>query len=419
MSVISNHWLIIEPFVHLEITDTEVLFYNTLNSSTVVFSDKIYFDLFKEMENHDNLRVISLTRELITKPKINSMLQSLLNNYMGDVLVSEKFHIKPVQLTPLLKIEEFAPDPRKDNSSIINNNISTFVCEFNIFINNDNCDKDCYFLKNVNKQHLTIKKDSNYYLELNDQIIKKVVNTFSNHGLSEINILGSNIFNYSKFNELIKFLNVFTFWKSYHIGYKDFNIKYLDNLKLFDEKSTLRLSFYNFKSNFQQIYDVIETTMAMPNVEYDFFIHSETCLEILEKFHKSLNFSNDYRLLPFFDGNNYKFFDENVYFSKKEVSESSLSMKDILLKEKLNVLQFGKVYLDSDGFLYSNLNSQSLGSVHKDTILKMIFKEINQTKNWFILRNNVAPCSSCSYKNLCPPISNIELFMNKFNFCKQ
>jgi len=418
MSTLSNHWLIIEPYVHLEITETEVLLYNTLNSSIEIFSEKIYYDLFKEMTNHDNLRVISINSELITKPKIKAMLQSLVKNFMGDILVSEKFHFKPVQLTPLIKIEEFAPDPRKDHSSIISNNISTFVSEFSIFINNDKCNENCYFLKNASKQHLTIKKDSDNYVELNTQIIKESVNTFSNHGLSEINILGSNIFDYSSINELLKFLNVFTFWKSYHIGFNDFCTQYLNYLKLFDEKSTLRISFYDFKYNTKQIHDIIKATMLIPNLEYDFFVYSETCLEILEKLHSSLNFSNKYRLLPFFDGNNYKFFEDNVYFSKKEVSESSLSMKDILLKEKINVLQFGKLFLNSDGCLYSNLNSQPLGNIYEDTILKMIFKEINQTKDWFILRSNVAPCSSCSYKNLCPPISNIEIYMKKFNFCE-
>ncbi len=417
MEALSNNWLYIEPYVHLEIVENEILLFNTLNNSLAIFSEKVCYKLFKEIQKQNNLRVISLTDNLINKPKIISMLQTILKNYMGDILISETLHFKPVQLTPLLKIEEHIPDPRKEESSIISNNISTFVNEFNVFINNDKCHEDHSFLEHAFKQHLTVKKDHDKYIELGFDTIMESINSFSKHNLSEVNVLGCNIFEHSNISELIKFLNGHSFWKNYHINFRDFSLKYLDYINVFDNKTTLHLSFNNIINETELIVDTIKKTIQIPNIEYNFFIYSDTCIEIVENLYSKLKFSNNYRLFPYFNGSNLEFLESNVYFSKREVSESDIGMKDILLRKKLNVLLFGRLYLNSDGKVYSNLNFQPLGNIYENSILKMIFKEVNQVKSWSFLRKNVSPCNNCLYKNLCPPISNLELYMKKFNFC--
>ncbi len=86
MEVLSNNWLYIEPYTHIEIEEKEVLLYNTLNKAIVTFTDKECYNLFKEIRKKDNLRVISLDHSLLVKRNINAMLQVIMNNHMGDFL---------------------------------------------------------------------------------------------------------------------------------------------------------------------------------------------------------------------------------------------------------------------------------------------------------------------------------------------
>ncbi len=416
MEITTNNWLFIEPDTHIEIEEKEVLLYNTLNKSVATFSDKECYNLFKEMQKENNLRVITLDHSLLVRRNIIEMLQVIMNNYMGDFLTTEASHQKPVQLTPLLKIEEFLPDPRKIKNPVISNNISTFVDELSIFINNENPQSGDSFFNQAYKQYLTIKKDSGKYQELDIDMIKKCYNNFSKHNLGEINILGGNIFKHSNISEIITFFNTNQSVKNYYLYFKDFTLEQLDFIKLLDKNSTLHIVFNHVASEIEVIENIISKTVQTPSIEYNFFIHSDECFDEIQNLYTKFEFVN-YRLLPYFNGGNIDFLKSNVSFSKERISELDLSMKDILIREKLNESFLGRLYIQTDGTVYSNLNFDQLGNIYDNSMLKMIFKEVNQVKSWSFLRKDVSPCSSCLYKNLCPPVSNLECYMKKFNFC--
>lgn len=308
------------------------------------------------------------------------------------------------------------PDPRKEDSTIISNNISTFVEEISIFINNENPQSEDSFFNQAYKQHLTIKKDNDKYQELGIDMIKKCYNNFSKHNLNEINILGCNIFKHSNISEIIAFFNINNSFKNYYIYFKDFAIKQLNFLNQLDNNSTLHIVFNHVAGEVGIIEDIISKTVQAPNIEYNFFIHSDECFEEIQNLYTKFEFAN-YRLFPYFNGSNIDFLKSNVSFTKENIYELDISTKDILIKGKLNESFFGRLYIQTDGTVYSNLNFQPLGNIYENAMLKMIFKEVNQIKSWSFLRKDVEPCNCCLYKSLCPPISNLELYMNKYNFC--
>jgi hypothetical protein len=49
---------------------------------------------------------------------------------------------------------------------------------------------------------------------------------------------------------------------------------------------------------------------------------------------------------------------------------------------------------------------------------EMIVKEFTEVRSWLKTRMEVSPCKDCYYRLLCPPITNYENYLNKFNFCK-
>jgi pseudo-rSAM protein len=71
----------------------------------------------------------------------------------------------------------------------------------------------------------------------------------------------------------------------------------------------------------------------------------------------------------------------------------------------------------ADGLVYSNLGKKPLGSISKDSIDDIVRTELQNSKSWFKLRNNIKSCKVCLFKNFCPPLSNIEKVMKKNDLC--
>ena len=72
----------------------------------------------------------------------------------------------------------------------------------------------------------------------------------------------------------------------------------------------------------------------------------------------------------------------------------------------------------SDGNIYSNLNEKAIGNIKNMDLSKAIYKEISVGKGWWKTRANVVPCKNCLYKFICPPISNYEYAIGRYNLCK-
>jgi len=106
-----------------------------------------------------------------------------------------------------------------------------------------------------------------------------------------------------------------------------------------------------------------------------------------------------------------------VYITQVNLNSLKLSEKDIIKNSSINRNDFGKLFILPDGKIYSNLNSESIGNIKTDLFQEAIYKELKYTKNWLKTRGDVIPCKNCIYKAICPPISNYERYLNKFNLC--
>jgi len=417
MKPILNTYLYIEPYVHIEITKNEALLYNTLNKTHTFFSEKEIIPILKELAKTKNLRLVILNNHKIKAQTAKKFTEVLISNCMGDQLLVEESFQNPVQIPPFLKIEEYIPDPRKDSHPIISNSLINLVNELSIFINNDRPPENRIFFEKASKQYLTIKKDNNYE-EIGLDSIKACINTFAEHCLNVVNILGGDIFKHSNFSSIVSYLNILPCWKRYYCYFKDFTEKHYSFINEIDTKSTLHLVFNNICNERGSIENLIKLYVSNPNIEYDFYIDTFEEIDEFQRLQNLLKFEN-INLFPFYSGDNLDFIETTLTFSEDMVFSADISMKEILIRGRLNEHFYGKLFVLSNGMVHSNLNEISLGNIHNNAILKMIFKEVNQTLNWSLTRNNVNPCSLCLLKSLCPPISNLELHIKKFNFCNQ
>ena len=120
-------------------------------------------------------------------------------------------------------------------------------------------------------------------------------------------------------------------------------------------------------------------------------------------------------LIPAFTGDNRSFFEENLYMDVDELAEIALSKRDIFIRQTLNIIDFGKLYIEPDGKVYANLNDKSIGMID-DPPHDLVYWELTEGNAWLHIRNE-EPCRECVYQWLCPSPSNYERVIGKPNLC--
>jgi pseudo-rSAM protein len=154
------------------------------------------------------------------------------------------------------------------------------------------------------------------------------------------------------------------------------------------------------------------------NTAFEFVLESESEFnflsdEILNKYPK-LN----YHIKPFYTGNNYNFFKENIFYSESDIIESIGTMRETLSKTKINYIHFGQLNVLPDGQILTNTNSRSIGNIYTNNLDEAIYNaHFDESTTWFFKRSDIAPCKECLYCDLCPSIGNYEFAFDKFNLC--
>lgn len=77
---------------------------------------------------------------------------------------------------------------------------------------------------------------------------------------------------------------------------------------------------------------------------------------------------------------------------------------------ELNYDLFGEFIIHPDGTVRLNENTEVIGTIEDDWT-DMLNKALNKPNPWLLTRNKIEPCSYCIYRDLCPPIRNLELYM--------
>jgi len=272
--------------------------------------------------------------------------------------------------------------------------------------------------ENSSKQFLSCKNTPKSELKFSS--IKKFIDPiFSNNSsIKRISILGGNVFEWKELSYLSEYL--------------------IENGRMSDCKISIYVNFCDIKDEYCEIeflQNINLVIIAFPNddlgrlnlfidklktkgidISLCFVIQNTKDFERIE-----YGFQNKYDLLlsffPYFNKTNDNFFKENIFIDLPDLFQSNMPMEEISKKNKINPSNFGQLVINNDGDVYDNLNFPPIGNIYNDNIFQIIHKEIDGQLRWFDLRRNAIPCSSCLYSFLCPPISNYEYVLNKYNLC--
>lgn len=410
----NSYWFYFEPFVHVSIKQNNLLLYNTLNGKAIQYNNNCeILKLVKRVTDERNLLVIKLSYKDLQNHEIADFVSRVRKYYMGDILDSSYSKIKPIQLMPILNIESELL--AKSNETYIGQDIMNYLREVTFYINNKTRQKLPLFIDSY-RQFLFCYNKQNIYKELNLEKIGNLLSDSKGSSLSKINILGGNIFTYSRFSELVTELNGLLAGKVYYIYYLDLK-GYENKLKLIKNKNSeinILVTYPINEFELSLVVRIIKNIRIKTN--FTFIIEKENHIEKIEKIISDLEI-DQYSLQPYYNGRNLTFFKKNVFITKQELLQSIVKLKDIHARMAINPFQFGKLTVLSNGNVHANVNAPKLGKLGEQSLYDIIYKEMNCGKSWRRLRSKVLPCKSCVFNLLCPPLSNYEYALGRNNLC--
>ena len=84
-------------------------------------------------------------------------------------------------------------------------------------------------------------------------------------------------------------------------------------------------------------------------------------------------------------------------------------------RQKLNIQDFGRLTVMTDGKVYANPNHSAIGHIG-ETPHALVYREITEGNSWLRIRDQ-KPCCDCIYQWLCPSPSHYEDVIGKPNLC--
>lgn len=411
-----SYWFFIDPYVHVSVKNNTVLLYNPLSGKVLEYSNVPRItNLIRRLRSKKNLMVIKLKEKELDEISVLQFVKDIRKHFMGDLIDTSFSKGKPIQMMPRVKIQKDIKFRKNEPERSGDGNMMQYLSEVSLYINGE-CDLNCEICSGSYKQSLCCTKGNKKGAELDISKLKDSIEKIQYHLTGCVNILGGNIFKYSKLETLASALCDQPFpviWYSHYsnlimskkrLGILDFDVSFVKIL-------------VNFPCNKEKFEMALELVRHQ-NIGHEvvFIIQDEDELNTAQDIISSLQV-HTYSIHPYYSGNNMKFFEKNIFTNKEDILDAKPTQKDIYARGKVNPINFGKLTVLNNGSVHANVNAPRIGFLGKDSIHDLVFKEMYHGRSWRRTRQNVAPCRQCTFELMCPPLSNYEYALGKNNLC--
>lgn len=414
------YWLFLHPYVHASVKKDRAILYNTLNNKLLEYENgSPVFGLIKRLNSDSNLYVIKIKADEIST-SIREFINRLRNLYFGDMIDSAFSTRKPIQLKPILNLQrvlDYLTVENEKTKILVHDDILDYLSIITLYINND-CKQTCSICQDAYKQFLCCHKREDHKRQLTVKDVITLVNQVKNSKLYKLNIIGGNLFAYPMLDRLAKHLNRIQAIKEYYFHY--LNIEDHSTFFKLLQDGNNRLNVIGHFPGETAIFDnkmgILMQTQIARKINFQFVIQGEKDIETAETLVSKFQIDK-FQLVPYFNRNNMDFFRDYVFLNRESILGGQPDMNDILVRPVLNTSNFKKLIVLSDKSIYANVNNPKTGTLGNDHILEIIYKELHSGKSWTKVRKNIKPCKSCAFNALCPPISNYEYVIGRYNLC--
>ena len=299
-----------------------------------------------------------------------------------------------LSLPPILKVQDEADYYRWEHRQGIDGNVIENLHRLVFHINGSKYGNELYA-----KQ--TIYPTTSSGTLLTEDILRFAMNARVSPFLTEISLVG-NPFSYEGLEELIESLqticpvSVYCTWQDV--------MNFPGDVEKLSPKANLHIMATG---------DAVLDKLPQ-EVNYTFLVTSE------REYESAMEFEGKYGLehtdiVPVYTGNNLSFFEECLYMDEEGIQDIALDKRDVFIRQKLNVQDFGRLTIMTDGKVYANPNRSAIGHIG-ETPHALVYREITEGSSWLRIRDQ-KPCCDCIYQWLCPSPSHYEDVIGKPNLC--
>ncbi len=411
-----KYWFILDNYVHVSVKRNSVMFYNSLTGKILEYNgSEAVLKLVKRLHSPKNLLVTRITEKELLNPEISQFVSHIRGYFMGDLIDTSLTKRKPIQMMPYTKVHKDVEVIRKTPARSVGEHMMQYLVEISLYINRA-CSLDCAICGSAYKQFFCCTRTKYGKVELNIQSIRDLFRQVQGAPLVRVNILGGDIFKFSKPEELLVLLKGLSFKKVFYTHYMNL-FQQEEKFGLFPADSSsfsILVTFPVEENQWKASIDVLRAHEI--KAEFLFIVGSEKDVTRAEELISSFCLDN-YSFRPFFNGNNLDFFERNIFLDKEDLQEAKPTDKEIHARQLVNPFHFGRLTVLSNGHIHANVNTSRLGTLEKNNMHEAVYKEMYGGKNWRRIRKRAAPCKSCTFSALCPPLSNYEYVIGRNNLC--
>lgn len=154
---------------------------------------------------------------------------------------------------------------------------------------------------------------------------------------------------------------------------------------------------------------IFNDTYVINNCNIIFLVRDNSDCDRVDDIVTSKCISN-YSTIPILENDNFEFITENIFPTKEEILEMSLTKREIFCNQTLNSTKFGHLTVVGRN-VYSDPFDEPIGDIN-EPFRDLVHYAIESNSSWMSVRSKCG-CSKCLIKYLCPPISSLERALNK------
>ncbi len=250
-------------------------------------------------------------------------------------------------------------------------------------------------------------------MELDIEKLSGLLADVKHSSLLNLNVLGADIFKFSSLQRFLMLLSDIQAVKTFHFHYLN-GVEGIREFVRLNAAHVVLNILVTFPFSDVRFADFLKASENLPfRTNFVFAVQDEMDCEKAESIISSWELStrerSDIIYRPYFNGKNLDFFKQHVFFSKENVLEKKIGLKDIHANSAINRESFGRITILNNGHIHANVNHPRIGVLGNASLHEILCNELRNGKSWRKIRKNVSPCKGCVFEALCPPYLQLQL----------
>lgn len=389
-------FLYIFPDVHIWADKTNLLFFDTRNQKNIkVALNGQNLQLYEDLTDVRNLYCVELRQD----NRDEALLNELIREGFGKVLQTDCMH-RPIAIPPyhILK-ERFSVGGKRYFPRVLD-----YTKTLTVHLGGC-CKKSCSHCTSLYKQVHYCTQEATPLTANNMQTLQSRINALNN--LERINILVS--------SEEMSLLSASALLHKegvpaiYHVYWRNISKEMISFI------SSMSRSLIKVLVDLSEISDEQLNALCRLQQENENLIVLAFCVTSIDDWvllerHLENTVKDNIEIKTISVGDNKEHINQLYLLVESEILEQETDHNRIYGNRELNFALFGELVVHPDGTVRLNENTEVIGSIEDDWT-EMLNKALNKPNPWLMTRGKTKPCSNCIYRDLCPPIRNLELYM--------